>query len=83
MLLPITAPEAINMPCGVHNALERYSGPYVGLVHNVRCVSWADIVLATNTRTAPVHADRKVAPSNLIWVLGDFAKIFRIDDFVW
>ena len=22
-------------------------------------------------------------PSNLIWVLGDFDKIFRIDDFVW
>ena len=22
-------------------------------------------------------------PSNLIWVLGDFGKIFRIDDFVW
>ena len=22
-------------------------------------------------------------PSNLIWVLGDFDKIFRINDFVW
>ena len=57
MLLPITAPEAINMPCGVHNALERYSGPYVGLLHNVRCVSWADIVLASDTRTTPVEAE--------------------------
>ena len=30
--------------------------------------------------------DRRKAlgvPSNLIWVLGDFDKIFRIDDFVW
>ena len=57
MLLPITAPEAINMPCGVHNASETYSGAYVGLLHNVRCVSWADIVLASNTRTTPVEAE--------------------------
>ena len=43
---------------GVHKSLERYSGAYVGLLYNVRCVSYANIVLASNTRTTPVQADR-------------------------
>ena len=30
----------------------------MGLLYNVRCVSYANIVLASNTRTTPVQADR-------------------------
>ena len=43
-------------------AMEEYSGAYMRLLHNVFRVNWANIVLASDTPTTPVQADRDVAP---------------------
>ena len=40
-------------------AMEEYSGAYMRLLHNVFRVNQANYLLATDMRTAPVHADRK------------------------
>ena len=40
--------------------MEEYSGAYMRLLHNVFRVNWANIVLASDTPTTPVQADRDV-----------------------
>ena len=40
--------------------MEEYSGAYMRLLHNVFRVDRASLVLASDTRTTPVQADRDV-----------------------
>ena len=40
--------------------MEEYSGAYMRLLHNVFRVNLANIVLASDTPTTPVQADRDV-----------------------
>ena len=44
--------------------MEEYSGAYMRLLHNVFRVDWANIVLASDTPTTPVQADRDVTQSH-------------------
>ena len=50
-------------------AMEEYSGAYMRLLHNVFRVDEANIVLASNMRTALVAPLRDLAPSSLYCVL--------------
>ena len=48
--------------------MEEYSGAYMRLLHNVFRVNWANIVLASDTPTTPVQADRDVTRSVLSFI---------------
>ena len=45
--------------------MEEYSGAYMRLLHNVFRVNWANIVLASDTPTTPVQADRDVTQTTI------------------
>ena len=44
--------------------MEEYSGAYMRLLHNVFRVGRANLVLASDTPTTPVQADRDVTQSD-------------------
>ena len=44
--------------------MEEYSGAYMRLLHNVFRVARANFVLASDTPTTPVQADRDVTQNN-------------------